>query len=74
MTADQEARSDPYNPDTARRNRTLGFILGGLVLLVVLVFMWRFSDIGLPPDRTMIEENEQRSSATEEEAAAPAEP
>ena len=54
---------DPNDPVLAARNRKLGALLTIAVLTVVGVFMWRFSDIGLPPDRKMIEREQQRQSA-----------
>jgi hypothetical protein len=57
--------SDPYDPEVARKNRRLGFILLGVVGFVVLAFIIRFNLAGLPKDREVWARMQQRASATE---------
>jgi len=59
MTAHDRSATDP---DLARRNRILGLILAGFVILVAIGFMISFRLKGLPPDKNLHERDRQRAS------------
>lgn len=54
---------DPYDPEVSRKNRKLALILVGVVLVVIIAFIIRFTLAGLPEDLREWSRIQQREDA-----------